>query len=103
MDNFKQNKLFYSSLIAVGVVFGRRWNTLVNEGNQNNEVGLPLTHLVEKQRSVRVSYADLQAKPHRFVNSPMWSGLIENGRAVGVEYRTPAGLQTARARLASLP
>jgi len=45
------------------------------------KVGLPLTHLVEKQRGVRVSYADLQSRPHRFVNSPMWSGLIENGRA----------------------
>ncbi len=45
------------------------------------KVGLPLAHLAEKQRGVRVSFADLQAKPHRFVNSPMWSGLIENGRA----------------------
>jgi nitrate reductase alpha subunit len=45
------------------------------------KVGLPLTHLAEKQRSVRVSYADLQSKPHRFVNTPMWSGLIDNGRA----------------------
>ncbi|HSP13576.1 MAG TPA: molybdopterin-dependent oxidoreductase, partial [Thermoanaerobaculia bacterium] len=45
------------------------------------KVGLPLTHLAEKQRGVRVSFADLQAKPVRFVNSPMWSGLIENGRA----------------------
>lgn len=30
---------------AIGVVFGRRWSTLVSEGNQNNEVGLPLTLL----------------------------------------------------------
>lgn len=45
------------------------------------KVGLPLTHLAEKQRGFRATYADLQAKPHRFVNSPMWSGLIENGRA----------------------
>ncbi len=45
------------------------------------KVGLPLAHVAEKQRSVRVTYADLQAKPNRFVNSPMWSGLIENGRA----------------------
>jgi nitrate reductase alpha subunit len=28
-----------------------------------------------------VSYKELQARPQRFVNSPMWSGLIENGRA----------------------
>ncbi len=44
-------------------------------------VGLPLADLAEKSRSVRTSYKDLQARPVRFVNSPMWSGLIENGRA----------------------
>jgi len=30
---------------AIGVVFGRRWTTLLSEGNQNNEIGLPLTLL----------------------------------------------------------
>jgi nitrate reductase alpha subunit len=45
------------------------------------KVGLPLAHLAERNRGVRVSYKELQAHPHRFVNSPMWSGLIENGRA----------------------
>jgi nitrate reductase alpha subunit len=49
--------------------------------NMEEKVGLPLAHLVEKSRSVRLTYKDLQAHPHRFVNSPMWSGLIENGRA----------------------
>jgi nitrate reductase alpha subunit len=44
-------------------------------------VGLPLTQLAEKNRGVRVSYKELQARPQRFVNSPMWSGLLENGRA----------------------
>jgi nitrate reductase alpha subunit len=42
--------------------------------------GLPLTHLVEKNRGVRMDYKGLQARPHRFVNSPMWSGLIGDGR-----------------------
>ncbi|NUP99723.1 MAG: nitrate reductase subunit alpha, partial [Armatimonadetes bacterium] len=45
------------------------------------KVGLPLTWLAEKNRGVRVTYKELQARPQRFVNSPMWSGLIENGRA----------------------
>ncbi|HXK59471.1 MAG TPA: nitrate reductase subunit alpha [Acidobacteriota bacterium] len=49
--------------------------------NMERKVGLPLGHLAEKNRGVRLSYKDLQAHPHRFVNSPMWSGLIENGRA----------------------
>ena len=48
--------------------------------NMEAKVGLPLAQVAEKHRGVRVGYADLQAKPHRFVNSPMWSGLIENGR-----------------------
>ena len=45
------------------------------------KAGLPLVHLAEKNRGVRLSYKDLQAHPHRFINSPMWSGLTENGRA----------------------
>ena len=44
-------------------------------------VGLPLVQLAEKNRGVRVSYKDIQSRIHRFINSPMWSGLIENGRA----------------------
>jgi nitrate reductase alpha subunit len=49
--------------------------------NMEEKVGLPLVHLAEKNRGVRLSYKDLQAHPHRLLNSPMWSGLTENGRA----------------------
>ena len=49
--------------------------------NMEEKVGLPLTPLAERSRSVELSYKDLQSQPRRFVNSPMWSGLIENGRA----------------------
>ncbi|NUQ64227.1 MAG: nitrate reductase subunit alpha, partial [Pirellulales bacterium] len=49
--------------------------------NMEEKVGLPLAHLAEKNRGVRMSYRELQSRPHRFVNSPMWSGLLENGRA----------------------
>ena len=49
--------------------------------NMEKKVGLPLADLAEKNRGVRVSYEDLQAKPKRLLNSPMWSGLTENGRA----------------------
>jgi nitrate reductase alpha subunit len=48
--------------------------------NLEAKVGVPLADLAERTRGVRVSYADLQANPRRFHNSPMWSGLIENGR-----------------------
>ncbi len=49
--------------------------------NIEERVGLPLAHLAEKSRDFRTSYADLQSQPRRFVNSPMWSGLMGNGRA----------------------
>jgi nitrate reductase alpha subunit len=48
--------------------------------NMEEKTGLPLTQLAEKSRNFRTSYKDLQSQPRRFVNSPMWSGLIENGR-----------------------
>jgi len=49
--------------------------------NMEEKVGLALTHLAEKNRGTRVDYQALQARPQRLLNSPMWSGLTENGRA----------------------
>ncbi len=49
--------------------------------NMEKKTGLPLAHLAEKSRSVRAAFTDLQAQPRRLINSPMWSGLTENGRA----------------------
>ncbi|MBS4027695.1 MAG: nitrate reductase subunit alpha [Ignavibacteriales bacterium] len=49
--------------------------------NMEEKVGLPLVQLAEKNRGTSVSYKELQSKPMRLLNSPMWSGLAENGRA----------------------
>jgi len=49
--------------------------------NMEEKTGLQLTRLAEKIRSERVSYKELQSKPMRLHNSPMWSGLVDNGRA----------------------
>jgi nitrate reductase alpha subunit len=43
--------------------------------------GLSLIHLAEKNRGVRISYKELQSRIQRLINSPIWSGLTENGRA----------------------
>jgi nitrate reductase / nitrite oxidoreductase, alpha subunit len=63
--------------------------------------GLSLAQLAERNRGVRVSYKDLQAKPVRLLNSPMWSGLTENGRAYSpftynVEHLVPWRTLTGR-------
>jgi nitrate reductase alpha subunit len=49
--------------------------------NMEEKVGLPLAQLAEKNRDVRMSYRSLQSKVERLVNSPMWSGLLDHGRA----------------------
>ncbi len=70
--------------------------------NMEEKVGLPLAHLAEKNRGKRIDYKDLQAKPTRLLNSPMWSGITENGRAYSpftynieamVPFRTLTGRQ----------
>ena len=70
--------------------------------NMEEKVGLPLVQLAEKNRGVRVDYKRLQGPPQRLINSPMWSGLTENGRAYspftynvecGVPWRTLTGRQ----------
>lgn len=49
--------------------------------NMEEKVGLPLVQLAEKNRGVRTSYEELQSRPMRLLNSPMWSGITEGGRA----------------------
>jgi nitrate reductase alpha subunit len=48
--------------------------------DMERRTGVPLAHLAERARSQRVDYKGLQARPFRFVNSPMWSGLVDDGR-----------------------
>ena len=69
--------------------------------NMEEKTGLPLVQLAEKNRGVRLGYKDLQAHPHRLLNSPMWSGLTENGRAYAaftynIECLTPWRTLTGR-------
>ncbi|MCF8365526.1 MAG: molybdopterin-dependent oxidoreductase, partial [Bacteroidales bacterium] len=45
------------------------------------KTGLLLSDLSEGNRNVRMTFKDLQAKPHRYHNSPVWSGLLTDGRA----------------------
>ncbi len=67
------------------------------------KTGLPLAHLAEKNRGVRYTYKDLQSQPRRLINSPMWSGLLNDGRSyspftynveANVPWRTLTGRQS---------
>ncbi len=72
--------------------------------NMEEKVGLPLADLAEKDRTRRVSFKDIQAQPRRFLNSPMWSGLMTGGRAYSpftynVEKMVPWRTLTGRQQL----
>jgi len=43
--------------------------------------GVALTDLSEGSQDFNVTYADLQAQPRRYNTSPLWSGLMNDGRA----------------------
>lgn len=49
--------------------------------NAEKKTGLVLSDLGEGYEQVEVNYADLQAQPVRYNSSPLWSGLMHNGRA----------------------
>ncbi|MCB0713744.1 MAG: nitrate reductase subunit alpha [Ignavibacteriae bacterium] len=49
--------------------------------NAEKKTGLVLTDLSEGSRDVRMTYAELQAQPRRYNTSPLWSGLMHQGRA----------------------
>jgi len=49
--------------------------------NAGRKTGLPLMDLAEGNRNVRTTYEDLLARPRRYNTSPLWSGLMNGGRA----------------------
>jgi nitrate reductase alpha subunit len=49
--------------------------------NSEEKTGLVLADLGEGNKDVRIKYKDLQSQPRRYNTSPVWSGLMNNGRA----------------------
>ncbi|MBI4406032.1 MAG: nitrate reductase subunit alpha [Deltaproteobacteria bacterium] len=49
--------------------------------NAQNNTGVQLADIAQGSKDVRISYADIQAQPRRYNTSPLWSGLMNNGRA----------------------
>jgi nitrate reductase alpha subunit len=48
---------------------------------EEKKVGVKLTDLAEKNRSVRMTFADLDRQPRRLLTSPCWTGITNDGRA----------------------
>jgi len=74
-DEEAANAVLHLSSVTNGELSHRAYQ------NAEKKTGLSLNDLSEGNRNIRMQFKDLLAKPHRYHNSPVWSGLLENGRA----------------------
>ena len=69
------NAVLYLSSLTNGELTHRAYKYM------ETKTGLALADLADGSRDVRINFKDLQAQPRRYNTSPVWSGLMNNGRA----------------------
>ena len=74
-DQSAANLVLYFSSLTNGELSVRAYK------NAEKRTGLVLSDLADGSKDLRLTYAELQAQPRRYNNSPLWSGLMSNGRA----------------------
>ncbi|MEE9271057.1 MAG: nitrate reductase subunit alpha [Candidatus Krumholzibacteria bacterium] len=74
-DVWAANAVLYLSSLTNGVLDVRAYETA------EKKTGLTLADLAAGSKDVKMTYADLQAQPRRYNTSPLWSGLMNDGRA----------------------
>ncbi len=67
--------VLHFSTLTNGVLSDRAYE------NAEKRTGLELRDLGEGSKDVKLTYKNLQAQPARYNNSPLWSGLMNEGRA----------------------
>jgi nitrate reductase alpha subunit len=74
-DEWAANVVLHLSSLSNGELTVRAYE------NMEEKTGLELADLAHGSKDVRMTYADLQAQPRRYNTSPLWSGLMDKGRA----------------------
>ncbi|MCK6530196.1 nitrate reductase subunit alpha [Myxococcota bacterium] len=74
-DEWACNAVLHLSALTNGKLNVRAYE------NASKKTGLDLVHLGAGSADVRIRYHDLQAQPRRYNTSPLWSGLMNDGRA----------------------
>ncbi len=74
-DEWAANAVLHLSSLTNGKLTVRAYE------NMEKKTGLDLVHLGKGSEDVKIRYADLQAQPRRYNTSPLWSGLMNDGRA----------------------
>jgi len=74
-DEWAANAVLHLSTMTNGVLTVRAYE------NMEKKTGLELVGLAQGSKDVKLRYTDLQAQPRRYNTSPLWSGLMNEGRA----------------------
>ena len=74
-DEWAANAVLHLSSLTNGKLTVRAYK------NAEKRTGMPLVDLGAGSEDVRITYKDLQAQPRRYNNSPLWSGVMTDGRA----------------------
>ena len=74
-DSWAANVVLHLSTLTNGKLTNQAYR------NMEEKTGLSLVDLSSGSEDVRITYEDLQAQPRRYNTSPLWSGLMNDGRA----------------------
>lgn len=74
-DEWAANAVLHLSTLTNGKLTKKAYEYM------EQKTGVILADLSAGNEDVKIRYADLLAKPHRYNTSPVWSGLMNNGRA----------------------
>jgi nitrate reductase alpha subunit len=69
------NAILHLSSLTNGVLADRAYK------NAEKRTGLKLSDLSEGNKSVKLNFEDLKSQPRRYINSPVWSGTMGEGKA----------------------
>lgn len=69
------NAILHLSSLTNGVLANRAYE------NAEKRTGLKLTDLSEGNKNVKLNFDDLKSQPRRYINSPVWSGTMGEGKA----------------------
>jgi nitrate reductase alpha subunit len=74
-DEWAANALLHLSTLTNGKLTQKAYQFM------EKKTGLVLSDLSEGSKDVKIRYADLLSQPRRYNTSPVWSGLMNGGRA----------------------
>ncbi len=98
--SLKEDQEAVNAILHLSSLTNGKLSVRAYEGAEK-KTGQKLKHLAKGSEDIKLNYKDLQTQPRRYNNSPLWSGLMNDGRAYSaftynVEHLVPWRTLTGR-------